>query len=51
MLGQTVIDQNKGQFTAGSQQFTLDLTNLKAGVYFCTVHINGTKHSQKVIVE
>ncbi|MFH1160708.1 MAG: T9SS type A sorting domain-containing protein [bacterium] len=51
MLGQTVLNLNKGYLTAGAQQLTLDVTSLKAGVYFCTVQINGEKYSQKMIVE
>ena len=51
MLGQTVVDQSKGSLEAGAQQFTLDLAKFPAGVYYCTVLINGEKYSQKLIVE
>jgi hypothetical protein len=37
--------------TSGSQQFTIDATNLNAGVYFVTVYVNGDKFTQKMIVE
>ncbi|MBE0648893.1 MAG: T9SS type A sorting domain-containing protein [Bacteroidales bacterium] len=51
MLGQTVMNLNKGFVAAGNQQFTLDARNLNAGVYFATVQINGEKYTRKVVVE
>lgn len=51
MLGQTVMNVDKGFVAAGNQQFTLDASQLNAGVYFATIHINGEKYTHKVIVE
>ncbi len=51
LVGQQVMSMNKGTMTAGSQQFTIDASNLKSGVYFVTVLVNGEKYTQKMIVE
>ena len=42
---------NKGNMSSGSQQFSIDATNLTAGIYFVTVIVNGQKYTQKMIVE
>jgi len=51
MLGQTVMNVDKGFVAAGNQQFTLDANQLNAGVYFATIQIDGEKYTHKVIVE
>jgi len=51
MLGQTVMNLDKGLVAAGNQQFTLDARNLNAGIYFATVLVNGEKYARKVVVE
>jgi len=51
MLGQTVMNVDKGYVSAGNQQFTFDASRLNAGIYFATVQINGEKYTRKVIVE
>lgn len=51
MLGQTVINLDKGFVAAGNQEFTLDASQLNAGVYFATLQINGEKYTRKVVVE
>ena len=50
MLGQAVMNLDKGYVTAGLKQFTLDASQLTPGVYFCTVQINGQRYTQKLIV-
>lgn len=51
MLGQTVATLDKGYVEAGNQQFTIDASQLNAGVYFATIQINDEKYTRKVVVE
>ena len=51
LVGQQVMSLNKGNMSAGSQQFSVDASSLTAGVYFITVKVNGQKFTQKLIVE
>lgn|GEM_PF-1571966 len=51
MLGQSVMNLDKGYVAAGNQQFTFDSSRLIAGIYFATVQIDGEKYTQKVVVE
>ena len=51
LVGQQVMSLNKGNMSAGSQQFTIDASSLTSGVYFITVKVNGEKYTQKLIVE
>lgn len=51
MVGQTVYTADKGEVPAGKKQFTIDASNLKAGVYFYTVTVNEEKVTKKMIVE
>jgi len=50
-LGQNVMNLNKGFVEAGIHQYTLDASSLKAGVYFCTVILDGQKFTTRMIVE
>ncbi len=51
LVGKQVMSLNKGTMTAGSQQFSIDASNLTTGIYFVTVSVNGQKYTQKMIVE
>ncbi|MFZ4521152.1 MAG: T9SS type A sorting domain-containing protein [Bacteroidales bacterium] len=51
LVGKQVMSMNKGNMSAGSQQFSIDASNLTAGIYFVTVNVNGQKYTQKMIVE
>jgi hypothetical protein len=51
LVGQKVMSVNKGNVTAGSQTFTVDASQLKAGVYFYTVKLNDQKTTGKIVVE
>jgi hypothetical protein len=51
MLGQTVVSVNKGNVSAGAQTYTVDASQLKAGVYFLTVKLNDQKTTSKIVVE
>lgn len=50
-LGQVVLTRDLGRVSAGSHQFALDAGNLKSGIYFCSVIINGQKNTTKMVVE
>jgi hypothetical protein len=50
-VGQVVISQNFGKMNAGTSQVTLDASSLNAGIYFCSVIVNGGKYTTKMIVE
>jgi hypothetical protein len=41
----------KGNVNAGKQLFTIDGTNLAAGVYFCTVKLDNQSFTKKMIVK
>ena len=51
MLGQTVMNVDKGFVAAGNQQFTFDASRYNAGIYFATIQINGEKYTRKIVVE
>jgi hypothetical protein len=51
LVGQNVLSLNKGNMSAGLQQFNVDANSLSTGVYFITVNVNGQKFTQKMIVE
>ncbi len=51
MLGQTVMNIDKGFVTAGNQQFTIDASRLNAGIYFATIQVNGEKYTRKVVID
>ncbi len=51
LVGKQIMSLNKGNMSAGSQQFSIDASNLTSGIYFVTVIVNGQKYSQKMIVE
>ncbi len=51
MVGQVVLSRSLGKVDAGSHRFTFDAGNLRSGVYFCTVIVNGAKYSTKLVVE
>ena len=51
VVGKVVMSMDKGNMSAGSQQFTIDARNLTNGIYFVTVNVNGQKYTQKMIVE
>ncbi len=51
LVGQQVMSLNKGTMNAGSQQFSMDASNLTTGVYFVTVNVDGQKYTQKLVVE
>jgi len=51
LVGQQVMSLNKGNMSAGKQQFNLDANNLATGVYFVSATVNGQKFTQKLVVE
>ncbi|MCX6306177.1 MAG: T9SS type A sorting domain-containing protein [Bacteroidetes bacterium] len=51
LVGKQMMSLNKGNMSSGSQQFSIDATNLTSGIYFVTVIVNGQKYTQKMIVE
>lgn len=50
LLGQEVINMDKGAVTAGSYTFTVDGAHLKDGVYFYTVRADNREVTNKMIV-
>ncbi len=50
-LGQTVMNIDKGLVNSGLQNISLDASGLGAGIYFCTVTLNGEKITLRMIVE
>ena len=50
ILGQEVMDIQRGMVTAGSYTFTIDGTDLQKGVYFYTVKANNSEVTKKMIV-
>lgn len=50
LLGQEVAGSNAGNLAAGSNTIALDLTGLKAGVYFVNVTIDGATSTEKLTV-
>jgi hypothetical protein len=51
MIGQKVMQMDKGQVNAGSYTFTIDAGNLPNGVYFYSVMAGKDKTTNKMIVE
>lgn len=51
LVGQTMMNLNKGVVTSGDHSFNLDATQLTSGVYFYTVRLNNQKVTGKMIVE
>jgi hypothetical protein len=51
IVGQKVMSIEKGNVNAGKQLFTIDGTNLAAGVYFCTVRLDDQSFTKKMIVK
>ncbi len=51
MVGQKIIQTEKGFMTAGMHQVTIDGSQLKPGIYFYTVKIEKERFTRKMIVE
>jgi hypothetical protein len=51
IVGQKIINLDKGFVQSGKQLFTVDGSSLTSGVYFCTVTVDGKAFSQKMIVQ
>lgn len=51
MLGKTVSHENTTMLGAGKANLTLNVANLKAGVYFCQVNAGGYSTTQKIVVK
>jgi hypothetical protein len=51
LLGKQVMTVNIGVMPAGKQEFTLDASRLKSGIYFVTVVVDGESFTQKMVVE
>jgi hypothetical protein len=51
MLGQNVINLNKGNVNSGTHTFTINCNNLQAGIYFYTVTAGDQSVTKKMIVE
>ncbi len=50
LLGQTVATVNPGKMAAGSNNVSLNLSNIKAGVYFVNVSVDGVNTTKKLTV-
>ena len=50
LLGQTVATVNPGKLAAGSNNVILNLSNMKAGVYFVNVSVDGISTTKKLTV-
>ncbi|MGZ5243795.1 MAG: T9SS type A sorting domain-containing protein, partial [Bacteroidia bacterium] len=51
MLGKTVSVENNATLGAGNANLTLDVANLKAGIYFCQVNAGGFSQTQKIVIQ
>ncbi len=51
VMGQKVMNVNKGNVSAGPYQFVFDGNQMNSGVYFYTVKINNESYTHKMIVE
>lgn len=51
LTGQKVLELNKGFVSAQTHTFTIDASNLQAGVYFYTVTAGNSQVTKKMIVE
>lgn len=50
MLGQTVATVNAGKLASGNNNVDLNLANIKAGVYFVNVAVDGISNTKKLTV-
>ena len=51
ITGQKIMTIDNGVVTSGAHQFTIDASNLNAGIYFYTVKIDGQSYTHKMIVQ
>ena len=51
LIGQQVLNLDKGHVSTGNHLVTLDVTGLEAGTYFYTVFINGEKVTKRMIIQ
>ncbi len=51
MTGQVVHHENLTSLSSGPNTYSIDASQLKSGVYFCTFDINGYKSTRKVVVQ
>jgi type IX secretion system substrate protein len=51
MIGQKVLEVNKGQVQSGTHTFEISAENMKSGIYFYTVKANENTVTKKMIVE
>jgi len=51
VVGQQVMTMDKGMVNSGNQQFTIDASNLPAGIYFYTVTVDDHSITKRMIVE
>ena len=51
MVGQQVMEINKGNVSAGNHQITFDCSSLPAGVYFYTVKVGKESSTLKMVVK
>jgi len=50
LMGQVISEVNKGQLAAGNHRLTMDVSNMPAGTYFCSIEIDRRKISKKIMV-
>jgi hypothetical protein len=50
IIGQTVASNDAGNFTAGNNTISLDLSGLKAGVYFVNITVDGATSTEKLTI-
>lgn len=51
LMGRTVLSQNEGTKEAGINYNTnINVSNLNNGTYFCTINVNGTSTTSKLVV-
>jgi len=51
LMGQKVMDLNKGRLNAGPYQFRLDGSQLPSGIYFYTVKADNESITKKMMVK
>lgn len=51
IMGQTMMNMDKGMMSAGGHLISFDASQLTKGIYFVTVKINGESYTSKMIVE
>ena len=49
-VGQVVLTENVGVMAAGNHRLSFDVTFLDAGIYYCTVNVDGQTTSRKLVV-